>query len=150
MPLINIFILILAYLNIKKLQNETLLKLFRIFYADFEKKKKAGIWYQLMYFVRRDIFILASFVLTSEKYKRVWFITICLLNIFASILIVKVRDQRSKVLNNLEVANEFFIQAATLYLPIFELCSIDDQAMFGSSFIYCVIITISITLIIIL
>jgi hypothetical protein len=71
MPLINIFLLILAYINIKKLQNETLIKLFGIFYTDFEKKKKAGLWYQLMYFVRRDIFILTSFVLTSEKYKRV-------------------------------------------------------------------------------
>ena len=75
---------------------------------------------------------------------------ICLLNLLASIFIVKERVQGSKVLNNLEIINEFFVQVATLHLPVFEMCSIDHQTMFGSSFIYCVIITIALNIMVIL
>jgi hypothetical protein len=71
MPLINIFLLILANRNVEKLENEIIKELFGAFYEDFENKKIAGLWYQLIYFIRRDIYILASFVLSSEKYKRV-------------------------------------------------------------------------------
>jgi len=71
MPLINIFLLILANRNVEKLENEIIKELFGVFYEDFENKKIAGLWYQLIYFTRRDIYILASFVLSSEKYKRV-------------------------------------------------------------------------------
>ena len=46
-------------------------ELFGAFYENFEKKKKAGLLYQLVYFLRREIFILTSFILTSEKYKGV-------------------------------------------------------------------------------
>jgi hypothetical protein len=45
MPLINILLLILAHRCIEKLENETILKLFGAFYEDFEKKKKAGLYY---------------------------------------------------------------------------------------------------------
>jgi len=61
MPLINIFLLILAHRNIEALEDEKILNMFGAFYEDF-KNKKAGLLYQLIYFIRRDLYIVTSFM----------------------------------------------------------------------------------------
>jgi hypothetical protein len=65
MPLINIILLVLAHQNINKLEDENIKELFGAFYEDFENKKIAGLFYQLIYFVRRDLFIVTSFMLSD-------------------------------------------------------------------------------------
>jgi len=45
MPLINIYLLILAHRDIKKLDLMIYKELFGAFYENFEKKKKAGLLY---------------------------------------------------------------------------------------------------------
>jgi hypothetical protein len=84
MPLINIILLVIAHKNINKLEDENIKELFGAFYEDFENKKIAGLFYQLIYFVRRDLFIVTSFMLSDYKFKRAQFIIICFLNLLAS------------------------------------------------------------------
>jgi hypothetical protein len=62
MPMINIFLLIIAHRNIEALADETILNMFGAFYKYF-KNRKAGLLYQLIYFIRRDVFIVTSFML---------------------------------------------------------------------------------------
>ena len=69
MPLINIILLITAFKDIKLLDNELIKKMFGVFYEDFEKKKKEGLMYMIIYFLRRDIFILVAFVMANKKYQ---------------------------------------------------------------------------------
>lgn len=69
MPLINIFLLIIAFGDIKLLDNELIKKMFGVFYEDFEKKKKEGLMYMIIYFLRRDVFILVAFVMANKKYQ---------------------------------------------------------------------------------
>jgi len=70
MPLINIFLLMLARRNIEALEDEKILNMFGAFYEDF-KNKKSGLIYQLIYFIRRDVFIVTSFMLSEGKFKGV-------------------------------------------------------------------------------
>ena len=62
-------------------------------------------------------------------------------------LIVKLRVQRSKKLNTLEIINEFLIQTATVHLAIFDMCSIDQQQIFGTFFIFVIILTVFVNII---
>ena len=39
--------------------------MFGQFYEDFEKKRKEGLYYQLVYFLRRDIYIGIAFILAN-------------------------------------------------------------------------------------
>ena len=69
MPLINIILLITAFKDIKLLDKELIKKMFGVFYEDFEKKKKEGLMYMIIYFLRRDVFILVAFVMANKKYQ---------------------------------------------------------------------------------
>jgi hypothetical protein len=42
--------------------------MFGTFYEDFEKKKKEGLIYMLLYFIRRLIYVGAAFVMANPKY----------------------------------------------------------------------------------
>jgi len=37
--------------------------MFGAFYEDFEKKKIRGLFYMLVYFIRRELFVLIAFIL---------------------------------------------------------------------------------------
>ena len=150
MPLINIFLLILAYRDKIKLDLEIIKQFFGIFYHHIAKKRKDFLWYNLIYFIRRLIFIFTSILLQSQKYQSCQFVIVCFLNILVSIFIIKVKVQRSKELNNLEIINEFLTQLATLHLPIFALCSQDYQPFFGITYISIILLTVTINSCIIL
>ena len=63
--------------------------------------------------------------------------------------IVNAKVQNSKEQNNLELMNELLIQATTFHLSIFILCSISQQSFFGYTYIYIVITTVVLNIIII-
>jgi hypothetical protein len=68
----------------------------------------------------------------------------------ASIFILKVKVQRSKGLNNLEIINEFLAQVANLHLPIFALSMAKNQSFFGFTYMSIVFLTVAINLFVIL
>jgi hypothetical protein len=53
--------------------------------------------------------------------------------LISSIIIVSLKVQVSKELNNLEIINEFLTQAATIHIPAFFLINIDNQSKVGQS-----------------
>ena len=57
MPVINIFLIILAKKDFKKLAQENIKEMFGVFYEDFDKKRQEGLIYMLVYFLRRIIFV---------------------------------------------------------------------------------------------
>ena len=65
----NIFLLIQAYKDIKKdvkvLESKFYKDLFGVFYEDFGKKTFEGLIYQLLYFMRRDLYIFIGFYFYS-------------------------------------------------------------------------------------
>jgi hypothetical protein len=57
MPPVNIYLLILAYRDIQKLDQENIKEMFGVFYEEFTKKRKEGLIYMLIYLIRRFIFV---------------------------------------------------------------------------------------------
>ena len=57
MPLVNVYLLILAFRDIQKLDQENIKEMFGVLYEEFEKKRKQGLIYMLIYFIRRIIFV---------------------------------------------------------------------------------------------
>ena len=69
LPALNIYLFILACKEVKKLDIEKFKKMFGVFYEDFEKKKIKGLLYMIVYFLRREIFILVAFSMANPKYE---------------------------------------------------------------------------------
>jgi len=69
LPAANIYLFILAVKDIQKLDNEELKQIFGFFYEDFEKKRKNGLLYMLIYILRREIFVLVAFSMAKSKYQ---------------------------------------------------------------------------------
>jgi len=65
MPAVEIFLLILAYKDMKKLDEENYKKMFGILYEDYEKKRIQGLLYMLLYFIRRDLFFFIAFFMDN-------------------------------------------------------------------------------------
>jgi hypothetical protein len=57
--------LILAYKDIKKLDQENIKEMFGVLYEDFEKKKKEGLVYMLVYLLRRVIFVIVALFMNN-------------------------------------------------------------------------------------
>jgi hypothetical protein len=57
MPTVNVYLLILAYRDIHKLDQENIKEMFSVLYEDFEKNRKEGLIYMLIYLIRRIIFV---------------------------------------------------------------------------------------------
>ena len=85
----------------------------------------------LIYFLRREIFVAVSLFMSNPKYQSCQIIFIFILNLVSSMVIAQLKVQSSQLINRLELINEFLIQAATLHMPIFLLCSDNQQMMFG-------------------
>ena len=69
MPAVNIYLLILACKDLKKLDQENYKEMFGALYEDFEKKKIKGLLYMLIYFLRRELFIVVAFFMANSKYE---------------------------------------------------------------------------------
>jgi hypothetical protein len=57
MPIVNVYLLILAYRDIQKLDQENIKEMFSVLYEDFEKNRKEGLIYMLICLIRRIIFV---------------------------------------------------------------------------------------------